>query len=141
MLQSANDGIIIIPADADGTSATLTEAGRRWPSVLTSYHSFCYAATPNDRIGKLIQNTVSDRLVVAAVVVNHFSDSGIRIFSYPALHCGFLEIAQLASNTGLPVHYQLFDSKRWPVISEVIENSFQAYPNVHRTLWIMDNLQ
>lgn len=136
-----SQGIIVIPADAYDVSSSMQIADSRWPGLIKTYENFCDYTIPSQRLGQIVIHSINTELIIISVVINTvLQKSGKRVLSLEAINDSFYSVAELANNTALNVNYQMFDISKWAVISEIIDNCFDLYPNVCRTLWITDNL-
>lgn len=117
----------------------------RWPDAYSCYRAVCLAegAGRSSLLGKVIPIEVKPGLfVLNAITQQNFGRGPIKYVSYRAVSDVFDQVIDMASALHAHVHYPLIGAGLaggdWSVISSIIDEKFDAAPNVNRTLWIYD---
>jgi O-acetyl-ADP-ribose deacetylase (regulator of RNase III) len=140
-------GIIVQGCNAQGVmgSGVAKALRERYPAIFTAYKGQIdqWNAQGVDPLGKVtIFMQKTDLFIANAITQRHFGKDGKRYVSYKAIAECFAEVALVASELRMDVHYPLIGAGlgggEWPIISEIIEGVFAKFPTVNHTLWIQD---
>ena len=127
-------GILVQQVNAQGVMASGVAKDLRaaYPVVYHDYaaHLGSPYSQPNqgrDLLGACVWSNITDELWICSLVGQQFygREEGRRYTSYDALDIGFAEVAQVASELHLPVHYPLIGcglgGGDWTIVSAIIE--------------------
>lgn len=135
-------GIIVHQCNAQGKmGAGLAKSiADKWPQHKRDYLEFL---TPDyqqgkTHMGKVVFSLVGDDLLVAGIIGQQFYGRDKRLYTdYAALQIGLREIASIALEFDLPIHYPKIGcglaGGDWNTVHHIIESALQH--NQH-TLWI-----
>lgn len=140
------EGILVHGCNAQGVMGSGVAGGMR------IHHPNCYEAYVNFIENNRRNSIISlgevcfyqdDKLTVAnAITQEHYGKDKRQYVSYSAVQSVFKQVATEAERTGQVVNYPLIGAGLgggdWSVISTIIDNVFEDYPTVPRTLWIYE---
>jgi O-acetyl-ADP-ribose deacetylase (regulator of RNase III) len=95
-------------------------------------------------LGTVAMYQVNDNLFIAnAITQDGFGRDGQRYVKYSAVYQAMMEIAKIAYEHDLHVHYPTIGATLgggdWAILNEVIDLAFSdTFPEVNRTLWLLD---
>lgn len=147
-ITAVENGIVVQGCNAQGVMGSgVAKAFREcYPAIFPEYKAQIdqWNADGVDPLGKvaffLVENS---KLIIAnAITQRHFGKDGKRYISYRAVAECFAEVAFIAEDLQMNVHYPLigagFGGGDWAIISEIVEGVFAKFPTVKHTLWIQD---
>lgn len=139
-LLSVQQGIIVHGCNARGVmgSGVAAQVKQKYPAAYEEYkrHDGKY------QLGMIIPALVAPNLVIInAITQKDYGRIEGRLYAdYDAIKIAFEQIAQIADESGMEVHYPQIGAGLaqgdWRIISLIIDKAFEPYPNVDRTLWV-----
>lgn len=116
-----------------------------YPGVYDTYtdNLAALSRTNKNPMGKVFWHLGNNQLLIAnAITQDGFGKDGRKYVSYKAIAECFVEVAIIAEQEKLPVHYPLIGAGLgggdWAIIADIIESVFESFPTVEHTLWIKE---
>lgn len=142
ILTEVTDGIIVHGCNARGAmgSGIALQIKTKWPNCYTTYVD---AITDGRGLGTIVAwaHPTQNLIVANAIIQNDFGKDGRQYVKYSAIHRVFTAVA-LAAVEGFDVHYPLIGAGlgggNWSIISDIIDECFAPYPEINRTLWLLE---
>lgn len=150
-------GIIVHGCNAQGVmgSGVAGELRGKYPQIFSDYRAAYERAdkTSGFYMGEVILTEISENLIIAnAITQFYFGKDGVKYVSYEAIQKAFRQIVtavheqSLAQETEgqqeIEIHYPMIGAGLgggdWSVISQIIDQEFEPYPLIKRTLWILE---
>jgi len=154
-LLSVQEGLIVHGCNAQGVmgSGVAKSIKEKYPAAFQTYADFCrhrrslgepvLGEIAPQRVGSNSLLKGPELWVVNAITQENFGkDQTKQYVSYKAVHSSFFQVAVLADNLKLDVHYPLIGAGlgngSWAVISDIIDAVFDNFPTVNHHLWIFE---
>ena len=139
-LLSVQQGMIVHGCNAKGVmgSGVAAQIRSKYPEAYDEYKKW----DGQYELGMIIPVVVNPNLVIInAITQEDFGRIRGHLYAnYDAIKIAFEQIAKLADETCMEVHYPQIGAGLaqgdWRTISLIIDKAFEPYPNVDRTLWV-----
>lgn len=138
-------GILVHGCNAQGVMGSGIAASIRhaWPQA---YEDYRYEFdTHGLKVGDVIFSDVdagAGLYIANAITQKNYGPGDKKYVSYTGVADCMKKVAQEANDRGLSVHYPLIGAGLaggdWGVLQACIDEAFREFPNVERTLWIID---
>lgn len=138
------EGILVHGCNAKGVmgGGLALQVKQKYPECFDVYRSFCKGFSDMSILGACIDFTATENLIISNAITQYDYGAYKQQTDYKAVKKVFDYIALKAYAECLHVHYPQIGSGLgggdWALISEIIDNCFEKYPIVERTLWIYE---
>jgi O-acetyl-ADP-ribose deacetylase (regulator of RNase III) len=145
---SVEKGIIVHGCNARGVmgSGLAKQVKEKWPECFEVYknHLLFEAHAGHSCLGQVVPKMINENLIIANAITqeDYGREPGKVYVNYAAVGRCFTNIARVANDLQLPVHYPMIGAGlaggSWELIEQQIDRAFEPYPEVDRFLWIYD---